>query len=504
MIEWSAFLGGASQLMSFEIAMIITFGVFFGIIAGAIPGFSSAMAIAILLPVTYTMDALTAMVFLASNYAGSTYGGSIAAILLNAPGTPGAVATAFDGYEMTKQGKSSEALGLAIGSSVVGGVISYALLLVAMYPIAGFAIRFGAPEMFLLAVLGLTIIASMKQGSFAKAILAGLFGVLISAVGISPTGAVRATFGFTNLLDGVSQMPAIIGFLAFTELYSMINKEYVTSGSEKVERSYKEMLLGTVKCLKSPINLLRSSGIGTFIGAVPAAGATIASFISYNQAKLSSKEPDSFGKGNPDGVIAAESSNNASTGGAMITMLALGIPGGGTTAMMLGALMLHGLQPGPRLFMNQMEFVYAIIIALFLSQIVMYIGGIFFSYTLTGVLNVSTKILTPSIAILCIVGSFALSNSMFDARIMFVFGFLGWIMKKYDYPAIAVVLGIVLGPMADAHFIRTAIRYGGDYTVFFTRPISLALLISIVILSIAPLVMKKIREAKNQSFEKGA
>lgn len=494
MIEWSAFFNGATQLLSFEIFLVMVLGTFWGVLAGAIPGFTSAMSIAILLPVTYSMNPLTAMVFLASTYAGATYGGSITAILLNAPGTPGACATAFDGFEMTKQGKANEALGLAIGSSVVGGTFSYILLLVAMYPIAAFAIKFGAPEMFLLAVFGLTIIASLKEGSFIKAILAGLFGVLVSTVGISPVGTIRATFGFPNLLDGVNQMSAIIGFLAFSELLNMLTKDFVTEETAKVSRSLRKIVEGTIKCLKSPKNLFRSCIIGTLIGAVPAAGATVASFVSYRQAKAASKSPETFGKGNPDGVIAAESSNNASTGGAMITMLALGIPGGGTTAMMLGALMLHGLQPGPNLFMHQMEFVYAIIVALFLSQIVLYIAGLVFSYSLSGILKISTKVLVPTIAILCIIGSFALKNSIFDAQIMFLFGLVGWLMKKYDYPPIAVVLGIILGPMADAEFIRTSIRYGGDYLIFFKRPISLGLIVAIVLASLVPLFLKRYRK----------
>ena len=496
MVEWSAFFRGAAQLISMGIVFVMFLGVFFGVLAGAIPGFTSAMAVAILLPFTYSMNPLEAMVFLSSTYAGATYGGSITAILLNAPGTPAAVATTFDGFEMTKQGRANEALGLAIGSSVVGGVFSYVLLLVAMYPIAAFAIKFGAPEMFLLALFGLTIIASLKEGSFVKALLAGLFGVLVSTVGIAPTGTIRATFGFTHLLDGVNQMPAIIGFLAFSELFNMLTKEFVTESSTKVERNLKQIVSATIKCLKSPKNLFRSCIIGTFIGAVPAAGASVASIVSYRQAKVGSKSPETFGKGNPDGVIAAESSNNASTGGAMMTMLALGIPGGGTTAMMLGALMLHGLQPGPNLFMHQMELVYGIIVALFLSQVVLYLAGLVFSYSLTGILNISTKVLVPVIAVLCIVGSFALKNSLFDAQIMFIFGLIGWVMKKYDYPPIAAVLGIILGPLADAQFIRTSIRYSGDYTIFFTRPISLGLIISILVLSLAPVIFRKYKKFK--------
>jgi len=494
MIEWTAFLQGATQLLIWQVPVVMMGGVFFGILCGAIPGFSSSMAVAVLIPVTYPMDPMTAMVFLTSTYAGAIYGGSITAILLNAPGTPGAAATAFDGFEMTKKGKANEALGLALGSSCIGGTISYFLLLIAMYPIARFAVKFGSPEMFLLAILGLTIIGSLRAESFSKTLLAGLFGIFISTVGIAPTGGMRATFGIAWLMDGIPVIPSIIGFFAFSELFYMVNKEFVTE-DRNTKRNLKEIIKGTIKPFKYPKNLIRSSLIGTLIGAVPAAGATVASFVSYNQAKQSAKDPSSYGKGNPEGVIACESSNNASTGGSLATMFALGIPGSGTTAIMLGALMLHGLQPGPRLFITQMPLVYALIIALFLSQIVMYIMGIGFSYSLSGILKVSTKILVPLIGVLCVVGSFALRNSIFDVGLMFIFGIIGWIMKETGYPTIAVVLGIILGPIADSELIRASIRYRGDYFIFFKRPISIGLIIVTVLMVIIPYIIKMKRKA---------
>jgi len=493
MIEWSAFFEGVSQLLFWQIPVVMFAGVFFGILCGGIPGFSSGMAVAVLIPVTYPMEPLVAMVFLASTYVGAIYGGSITAILLNAPGTAGAAATAFDGFEMTKKGQSNEALGLALGSSCIGGTISYFLLLIAMYPIAAFAVKFGPPEMFLLAIFGLTIIGSLRAESFPKTILAGLFGVFISTVGIAPTGGMRATFGIPWLMDGIPVIPSIIGFFAFSELFYMINKEFIT-GDRKIEKNLKEIVKGTLKPFRYPKNLIRSSLIGTFIGAVPAAGATVASFVSYNQAKQGSSNPDSYGKGNPEGVIACEASNNASTGGALTTMFALGIPGSGTTAIILGAMMLHGLEPGPRLFIYHMPLVYSIIVALFLSQIVMYVMGIVFSYSLSGILKVSTKILVPAISVLCVVGSFALRNSLFDVGLMFVFGIIGWIMKENQYPTIAVVLGIILGPIADSELIRTTIRYRGDYSIFFKRPISIGLIIATILMLIIPYIIKRRRQ----------
>lgn len=500
MIEWSAFFQGASQLLSLDVAIFMILGVVFGTLIGAIPGFTSSMGVAVLVPVTFSMEPLPAMVFLTSTYVGAIYGGSITAILLNAPGTPGAAATAIDGYEMTKKGKANEALGLALGSSVIGGLFSYILLLFVMYPIAAFAVKFGPPEMFLLAVLGLTIIASLRAESFAKTMLAGLFGVFISTIGIAPVvGGMRATFGVPWLMDGIPLIPSIIGFFAFSELFYMINKEFVTDNQEMEKRDLKEIIKSTFRIFKHPKNLIRSSLIGTIIGAIPAAGATVASFVSYNQAKQSSTNPDSFGKGNPEGVIACETANNASTGGALITMFALGIPGSGTTAIMLGALMLHGLNPGPRLFIYQMPLIYGIIAALFVSQFVLYVTGIVFSYSLSGILKVSTKILVPSIAVMCVVGSFALRNSLFDVGLMFIFGIIGWIMKENGYPTMAVVLGIILGPIADSEILRTTIRYRGDYTIFFQRPISIGLIVVIILMVVAPYIIKRRRENKLES-----
>ena len=343
MIEWTSFFAGACQLLNLQIILLMIAGIFFGILCGAIPGFSASMAVVVVLPLTFSMEPLVAMVFLCSIYVAAVYGGSITAILINTPGTANSAATSFDGYPMTLQGRAGEALGLSIGASCIGGVISYGFMLVLMYPIAAFAVKFGSAEMFLLAVFGLTIIGGISEGGLSKALLAGLFGVIVSTVGISPAGSIRGHFGSPWLLDGLPTVPTIIGFFALSEMFNMLNKDFVVEGTN-VKRSVKEIVKGTLKPLKSPGNLFRSSLIGTFIGAVPAAGGTIASFISYNQAKQASKDPDSFGKGNPEGVIASESSNNASTGGALITMFALGIPGSSTTAIMMSALMIQGLQ----------------------------------------------------------------------------------------------------------------------------------------------------------------
>ena len=498
MIDFSALLEGSLCLLSWNIFAAIVAGVFLGVVFGAIPGFTSSMGVAILIPITYVMPPLPAMVLLCSTYAGSVYGGSITAILINAPGTPASAATTFDGFPMTLQGKANEALGLAIIASVIGGAISYFLMLTLMYPIARFALAFGSPEMFMLAIFGLTIIGSVRKESFSKCFLAGLFGLLLSTVGISPTGSIRAYFGVVSLLGGMPIVPAIIGLLAFSELIDMATKEYITDTLKLAKGKYKlkELIKGMVNVFKYPKTLIRASLIGTFIGAVPAAGGDIASLVAYNQEKQSSKDPSVFGQGASIGVIAAEAANNASTGGSLITMISLGIPGSGTTAIMLGALMLHGMRPGPGLFMEQMPLVYGIIISLFLSQLVLIIAGVSYSYTISEILRIPAKALAPTIAFLCIVGSFSIYYNLIDAQIMFAFGIVGYLMKKYGYPVVACVLGVILGPIADSELIRTYIRYRGDFTVFLTRPISLGLIIISLLSLVMPLILRRMRKNK--------
>ena len=496
MIDFGALQEGFSMLFTVSGIMFMLFGVFLGIFCGAIPGLTTTTAIAILVPLTFGMDPTTALVFLACIYSAAMFGGSITAILINTPGTPAAASTAFDGYPMAKRGEAERALGLALGSSVIGGLFSYVFLLLAMWPIAYFAIRFGAPEMFLLALMGLTCIAGLGKGSFWKALLAGLFGVLIATFGIAPTGMIRPHFDTPWLLNGAPQIPTMIGLLAFSELFSILANSPKPTEKNTSKRASSEIIKGTAEPLKYPKTTFISCIIGTFVGALPAAGASIAAFLSYNQAKQMSKNPDAYGTGIPEGIVAPETANSASTGGALTTTLAFGIPGSGATAVMLSAMMLHGMIPGPRLFIDQMPVVYALIIALFLCQPIMIVMGVVFCRWMSGIIDVSPKILAPCIAVLCVVGAFALRVSLFDVGFMLVFGVIGYFMKKSDYPVFATVLGLVLGQLSDNNLIRTAIRHRHDFTVFFTRPISLVLVILTAVMVLYPVVQKKLREKR--------
>lgn len=487
-------IGGLLSLLTWSSLLWMVAGTALGIIVGVIPGFSSSMAIGILLPVTFVLSPQQALIFLISVYIATIYGGSITAIILNTPGAPESSATVFDGYPMTQQGKGSEALGIAFGSSLVGGLLSYTMMLFLMIPIAWFSLKVGPPEMFLIALLGISVLASLAKESPVKTLLVGFFGLLIGTIGIVPTGEWRATFDSMYLAEGVQIVPAIIGFFALSEIFTMIERQFVMKSGKVKSGNLFGMLKGLLTSLKHPFTTLKSSIIGSIIGAIPAAGSTVAAFTSYGEAKRSSSTPEKFGKGHPEGIIAAESANNASTGGALTTTFALGVPGSATTAVLMGALLMQGLQPGPELVRDQMPLVYTLIIACIVSQLLMLFMSITVCYSFTSLLKVPTIVLAPTLAVFCMAGTFAVRNALFDIFIMILFGVIGWLMKRYGFPVEAIVLGIVLGGIADNELIRTYMRFGDEFIfMFFQRPISLILIIIIVLGIVYPYIQAPLK-----------
>lgn len=469
------------EAMTINSFLWIVAGTFMGIIVGAIPGFTSSMAMGILLPVTFGLNPIQAMIFLISIYIATIYGGSITAILLNTPGAPESSASTFDGYQMTIKGCGCEALGVSFMSSALGGIFSYTVMIFAMVPIAWFAIKMGPSELFLLAIMGVSILATLSVDNAEKTLLSGFIGLLIGTIGITPTGEWRATFGSMYIAEGIQVVPSIIGFFAFSEVLSMVGKEFIVNSDVKTKPEIKKILRGMGMSLKYPLTLVKSSVIGMIIGAIPAAGGTVAAFTSYGEAKRSSRNRSNFGNGEPEGVVAPEAANNACTGGALMTTLALGVPGSSSCAILLSALMIQGLRPGPQLVRDQMPLVYIIIVVAILSQAIMLLMSVLAGYGLTNLLNIPTKILSPVITVFCITGSFAVRNTMFDVWVMVIFGLFGLLMKKYDFSLPGIVLGIVLGSIADSELIRTSMLFGDSFcTAFFTRPISLVLLIVIV------------------------
>jgi len=467
--------------------LFLILGVGSGIIIGALPGLTATMAVALILPLTFGMNAAVAMLMLIGVYKGAIYGGSISAILLRTPGSPASAATVMDGFSFSERGESGRALGIATVSSFVGGIISVIVVILVAPQLAQFALRFSAPEFFLLAVFGLSIISSVSGTHVAKGLLIGLFGILISMVGIDAiTGFPRFTFGNVNLLSGIQFIPAMIGLFALSEVLS--NIETISTSATSKQRVTR--VIPTGSDIKT---ILRTGGIsgliGTFIGIIPGAGADIGAFVSYNFAKQTSRHPERFGTGITEGIASAEAGNNGVTGGALIPMLTLGIPGDAVTAILIGALTIQGLQPGPLLFTEHRPLMYSIFIGMIIANILVLILGLSSLKMFSKILSIPKNVLTPIIFILCIVGSYAINRNFFDVGVMMVFGVLGYLMKKLEFPIAPAVLGMILGPMAEANFRRALIMSSGDYGVFFSSPIS----IGFILLTLVTLVLPSIR-----------
>lgn len=487
--QWMA---GLQVVLTVDIWLLIIAGTSLGIIVGIIPGLDSMTCIALLLPLTFYMQPLNALVFLSSIYVSVMFGGELTATLLNTPGGEENLCTTLDGFPMTCRGQAGEALGLGIGSSVVGGVISYIFLLVSAAPVARFAMKFGPTEMFLIALTGIIFIAALRGESLAKGLLAGAFGLLIGGVGIAPTGEWRATFGQMYLSDGVPFVPAMIGLIAVAELFVIAERDLVAPATTVSDVSFRRILRGMRWVFEYPGTIIRSSLLGIIIGAIPGTGATVGSAVSYNLTKRLSKTPEKFGTGFPPGIIAAETANNATTGGALMTTLMLGVPGSGTCALLLGAMTMQGIHPGPQILREQSDLVYGIAFALLLSQVLMVIMAAVGGYFLAYLLFVPTATLVPVVVLYCMIGSLAIRSTEFDVFLMGIFGVVGWLMVRTGFPPIAMVLGVILGPIADAELVRSSMRYGDQfYFYFFSRPLSLVLTVVIVAVLVAPYVRSR-------------
>lgn len=486
---------GFTVVSSWKPLLVILIGIVLGILVGAMPGLSPATGVALLVPFSYTMSPVLALVLLVSIYLASNYGGSITAVLINTPGTPAAAATAIDGYAMTLKGEAGKGLGMSLIASTIGGMFGVFILIFFTIPLAKLAIRFHPADYFALAVFGLTTVASLTSGSVAKSMIAVLIGLLINTIGMDPlTGITRFAFGIDTLYDGFNLIPALIGLFALSVIFEAIEKSSIGRAViQSVSGSFPTM----IETWKVRMTIVRSSVLGTIIGIFPGAGSTIASFISYGLAKRSSKQPELFGKGSMEGVAAAEAANSSSVGGALIPLLALGIPGSAADAVLMGALQLHDITPGPRLFQTHPEIVYGIFAALIVGNCVMLLLGYFGTRLFAKVAEVPPSVLYPLIVVIALIGSFAVRNSFFDIGACFAFGLIGWILKRHGYPVAPVVLGMVLGRLIEENF-RRAIMMGGPY-VFFTEPLSLAMLSIAALLFGLPLYRswRKSRAAAN-------
>lgn len=466
------FLEGLSLVFQLNNLFLLAFGVVLGIVVGAIPGLTATLAISLLLPFTFGLEASTALIMLVGIYCGGIYGGSITAILLRTPGTPGAAATALDGYPLAQQGQAGRAMGIATTASFIGGIISTVFMIFLSPTISSFALEFSSAEFFALAFFGLTIIFSISGDSLLKGAIAGLIGLLVNSVGMDPLVAFpRFTFGIKSLLVGFPLLPAVIGLFALTEVLRLLEVGIVDEG--KLDKNLDRIIprWSDIKLLKW--TFLKSGLIGTFIGALPGAGANIASFVAYSEAKRSSKNPEKFGKGAIEGVAAPETANNAVTGGALIPMLTLGVPGDAVTAVLLGALTIQGLQPGPLLFTEHPIVVNSIFAAMLIANIVMFVTGLTLSTVIARIAAMKKTTLVPIIAIFSLLGAFASEGSFIHMRIAIMFGIVGYILERFGFPLAPIALAIVMGTLAEKNFRTALIRAQGSFAVFFSSPISI-------------------------------
>ncbi len=468
-------LNGLHTTFSLAIFPFLVLGVAGGIVIGALPGLTATMGVAVLLPLTFGMESTRALVMLAGIYIGAIYGGSISAILLKTPGTPAAAATVLDGYELARKGEAAKALSISAIASFVGGIVSTVMLITISPILANFALRFGAPEYFALAVFGLSIIASISGKSPVKGLLAGMFGLLISTVGLDPvTSFPRFTFGEINLYNGLAIIPVLIGLFALAEAF--VQMEKIFEPAQTVETDFKRGMVSLKETISLLPVMIKSAFIGTFIGSIPGAGADIAAFVCYNEARRTSKKSKEFGTGCLEGIAAPEAGNNGVTGGAMVPLLTLGVPGDAVTAILLGALVIQGLQPGPLLFAKSPDIVYGLFSSLFVGNILMLIFGLLGVRLFCRVVELPKRIIIPVIVTLSMVGAYSMNNSLFDVWVCIAFGGIGYIMQKVEMPSSPIILAVILGPMAESNLRRAVLMYEGGYSFLWTRPITVVFL----------------------------
>jgi len=474
--------------------LLMVFGTVVGVIIGCLPGLSGSMGIILLLPLTYTLEKSAALVMLCGIFCGSMFGGSVSAILLRTPGTPSATATLLDGYPLAQQGKAGKAIGVAAVGSFIGGIVSTICLIFIAPQLAKVALKFHSADYFALALFGISIMASAAGKNVLKGLIAGAVGLLISMVGTDPlVGAARFNFGSAKMMIGFPQLAVLIGVFAISEVFTQVQ-----GGNHRVE--VKDQAVTNIMPTFGEIRgfllaAIVGALIGVFIGIVPGTGGAIAVFIAYNVAHKISRHPEMFGHGSYEGIAAPEASNNGTTGGALIPMLCLGIPGDTVTSVMLGALTLIGVMPGPQLFTQSADIVYAIFAGMIVIQFVMLFFGVIFAKVAPKVLKVPVRYLMPIILVLCVVGAFCLANQTYHVAVAIAFGFIGYFMKKFGFPGAPMVLGVILGPIAEKNLDRALQLSRNDWTIFFRRPIALTFILLSVGM-IAWTIIGNIRDAK--------
>lgn len=495
-----------SELLSLQTLLALALGTFGGLIVGSLPGLSATMGMSLLIPITYTMDTVPSMVMLAAVYCSAVYGGSFSAILIHTPGTPASAATAIDGYQLTKQGRGLQALGVSTTGSMIGGVISGIVLLLVAPQLVKVALMFSAPEYFLIAIFGLTIVGGLSGKNLLKGLVSAGFGLIIGMVGMNIFPYARYSFGNLNLSGGIQLVPAMIGLFSLPQVLTLAesrvtgkNREEQRKAQESVKAQAAEVskmkgrFWPTLRELKELMpTILKASILGIGVGILPGAGGDIGSWVGYNSAKNGSKHKELFGQGSLEGIAGSEAGNNAVCGGALIPALTLGIPGSAAAAVFLGALTVQGFSSGTNLFSKYADMTYSILIGFIAANILMGIFGWLLSRYAVRFAALPNGILIPVITALSVIGSYAIRNNIFDIYVMLFFGVIGYLMKKFDFPAAPAVLALILGPMAERNMITSIQMCKGNIFVYYlTRPICVFFLLLIVATFVSPLLQKK-------------
>ncbi len=469
-----------------------------GVSIGCLPGLSAAMGVALLLPVTFGMSPSTGLIVLGSIYCGAIFGGSISAILIHTPGTPASAATAIEGYQLTIRGKAAKALTVACFASFCGGLLSCISLYFFSPLLATLALQFKSPEYFWLSLFGLTIIAGVASKSMIKGLMSGVIGLLISTIGMDPMeGVERFMFGMSTLYNGIDTTCALIGLFSMSQILILAEKRIKERAESAKLNDRLGLSFAEIKRLSPTI--IRSWLIGNIIGILPGAGASIASFMGYNEARNFSKHKEEFGNGSIDGVAGSEAANNAVTGGSLIPTLTLGIPGESVTAVLMGGLIIHGLQPGPELFTTYANMTYTFFAGFVIIQFMMLAIGLLGCKGFAQIAKLSDAILIPSIFVLCVVGSYAIHNNLVEVCIMFLFGILGYLARKFDLNPAAIVLGLILGPIGERGLRRSLMLNDGDPSILFSTPLCWILIVLCVLGVMSPVVMSKLeKKVQNQ------
>lgn len=475
---------------------MILVGLIIGILAGALPGITMLNAIVLVLPFTYLMGIVPSLLLMTSVYCGGVFGGSITGILFNIPGDPMNVPTTWEGYQLNKQGFVSKALGMAIMCSALGGFLSALIMTFVSPPFARVALSFSSCEYFAVVFLGLVSVVVIGTRSIGSALISLFIGMFLGTIGMDEIyGTPRFTFGSRIMETGINFTTVLIGLFAIGEVLDQLSAKVRGEGGVARTRP-KTSLPGFQEIWALHNTILRGLGIGTVIGGIPGTGATVSSFVSYGVEKQVSKTPEKFGKGSWEGLAASETSINASTGGAMIPLLTLGIPGSGATAVMMGAFLLHGIQPGPLLFSKSPESVYTIFVGMLVCNLIMILAGLLTAKFFSELMRVPEHILSAFIICFCLLGAFALRNDMADVWFMAAFGIAGYFMRRYGLPIPPMILGIILGPLAEKYFLTTMIGAGNDLSVFFLRPVSGFIMIASIGLLLVPALRKRGKKAK--------